>query len=135
MSEQEHIFREGFMVMMYECEDCNQVEHIWNSRNGVTPFMIGCRECKGHMSHIQWGKDSFNPNYKPHPHDRVFVDMSQEHANDFARRDYMRFRAGGHIKAEVTEEMFVPEQAQNYFKNGHSPYCVRADLTDLKLGG
>ena len=47
---------EAFCVMQYKCEnDCR--EFLWNSRDGVTPFTISCKECGGSMEHINWRDD------------------------------------------------------------------------------
>lgn len=68
----DHAYGEAFMVMEYECDTCKTVEKIWNSRNGVTPFMIGCRYCDGISKHKNWNKDIFNPSYQPQPGERIF---------------------------------------------------------------
>lgn len=45
----EHLYGERFMLMHYFCRDCEHRVAVWNSRNGVTPFFLGCRcdECEG----------------------------------------------------------------------------------------
>ena len=43
---------EAYCLMKYKCEKCGTVETIWNSRDGVTPFIINCEKCNGHMQHI-----------------------------------------------------------------------------------
>lgn len=40
---------EAYCLMKYKCEKCGKTEILWNSRDGVTPFMIKCEKCDGHM--------------------------------------------------------------------------------------
>ena len=46
--------KEAFCLMQYQCEKCGGLEYLWNSRDGVTPFMLGCIKCDGMMQHINW---------------------------------------------------------------------------------
>lgn len=50
---------EAFCLMQYRCETCGTIEHLWNSRDGVTPMIIGCSKegCNGHAAHISWQSD------------------------------------------------------------------------------
>jgi len=68
---------EAFCVMNYRCKKCNLEERLWNSRDGVTPFIIGCK-CGGEMSHVNWGDDRRYIDFWPHSDMRVFVDMSKQ---------------------------------------------------------
>jgi len=49
-------YPEAFKVMRYGCKKCRNVQLVWNSRNGVSPFSIGC-SCGGSADHIQWERD------------------------------------------------------------------------------
>jgi hypothetical protein len=69
---------EAFCVMRYECEKCRFSEVLWNSRDGVTPFMIQCPECGGMMKHADWDLDECKPDYLPKPNQRIFVDLTQQ---------------------------------------------------------
>lgn len=70
---------EAFAIMRYRCEDCGLEIAIWNSRDGVTPFTIGCRaRCGGTMLHVHWSHDRRDPEYMPHMGEYVFIDMPQE---------------------------------------------------------
>ncbi|MGD9156860.1 MAG: hypothetical protein PVG39_00500 [Desulfobacteraceae bacterium] len=70
---------EAFALMEYGCEECGKVEIIWNSRDGVTPFMVGCPFCRGTMQHINWSHDRFTPNYIPPIGSRVFFSCTNIH--------------------------------------------------------
>jgi hypothetical protein len=77
---------EAYMIMTYECKECKIKERIWNSRDGVTPFLVGCKVCDGIMKHIDWDKDGFDPDYQPKDDDRVFVDLTMQRALEKASR-------------------------------------------------
>ena len=73
---------EGLCHMWYRCNKCKTLERIWNSRPRVTPFTIDCdiEGCVGHMVHVKWDQDEYDPNYLPEFGDRIFVDWSKEAA-------------------------------------------------------
>lgn len=54
---------EAFCLMWYGCK-CGHRERIWNSRDGVTPFGMGCPSCGGSMSHVDWQKDILAPQHQ-----------------------------------------------------------------------
>jgi len=78
----EYTHGEAFNIMLYICEVCGSMEILWNSRDGVTPFMINCRYCKGSMQHSFWHMDRKMPDFKPHDGMRIFIDLTKE------RHDY-----------------------------------------------
>jgi hypothetical protein len=77
---------EAYRLMKYVSEADGRVEWLWNSRDGVTPFMIidnlGCARglpaSKGFrkpvMTHEDWQEDAFVPNFVPPVGMRIFVD-------------------------------------------------------------
>lgn len=68
--------REAFCLMKYATEDGSEVEWLWNSRDGVTPFCVMSNSGKP-MQHVQWEYDIKIPNYQPYPTERVFVDATE----------------------------------------------------------
>lgn len=72
-----HLHAEAFALMTYATEDGKELEAIWNSRDGVTPFYITSRSGQP-MHHVDWHKDVYNPNHQPRPGDRVFVDLTAD---------------------------------------------------------
>ncbi len=52
---------EAFMLMSYQCDGCGTQEQVWNSRDGVTPFIVRCDNCNGAAKH----------NTKPIPDKRI----------------------------------------------------------------
>lgn len=47
---------EAFCLMQYEADDHSETEVIWNSRDGVTPFVVTLRSGKS-ATHTRWGED------------------------------------------------------------------------------
>ena len=74
-TDRKHNHGEAFKHMQYACKLGCCHEDIWNSRDGVTPFMINSR--RGHeMEHIFWDKDVYDKDYIPVVGERVFVDAT-----------------------------------------------------------
>ena len=97
---------EAFCLMQYQCERCQLSEILWNSRDGVTPFVIGCRVCSGQMKHENWQSDRQVVDYAPFPGQRVFITMPES-----LRLPLARFRI---ILAEGTPYA-VPKEQQDEF--------------------
>src|ERR1041385_5999692 len=76
---------EAFCLMTYACERGHR-EIIWNSRDGVTPFVIPCAICGTEMTHINWRSDRREPAYQPQPGERMFVNMTPEDATALAKQ-------------------------------------------------
>jgi hypothetical protein len=81
-----YLHNEAFCLMKYATKDGAEVEWIWNSRDGVTPFVVHSRSGQ-EMSHVQWQFDRRLPNYEPLAGERVFVDMSPEYPMSRAYED------------------------------------------------
>jgi hypothetical protein len=73
---------EAFCLMKYATDDGSEVEWIWNSRDGVTPFTIRSRS-DNDMAHVDWQYDRRFPEYKPLPGERIFVDYTEEDSREF----------------------------------------------------
>lgn len=73
---------EAFCLMTYRCKRCWNSEQIWNSRDGVTPFITTCKieGCGGESSHVNWEYDRRVVNYELQPGDRFFRDGTEEEA-------------------------------------------------------
>lgn len=67
--------REAFCLMLYRSDDGLDEETLWNSRDGVTPFMITTPNGKP-MAHIEWNRDICIPDFVPTPGMRIFVDAT-----------------------------------------------------------
>ncbi len=84
MNEKKAKHGEAFCLMIYRCENNSQhAEILWNSRDGVTPFIISCKYCeilgrRGQSQHISWKSDIAVPEFKPPKDMRVFVDLTEK---------------------------------------------------------
>ncbi|MFW9930651.1 MAG: hypothetical protein ACFFD1_14780 [Candidatus Thorarchaeota archaeon] len=96
---------EAFCLMQYACEKCYNLEVLWNSRDGVTPFTVGCTICHGMMRHIRWEQDQFYPDFIPPVGTRVFYSCKNIH--------------------EIIQMIFdsYTEEIWNRIKNGWKDYC------------
>lgn len=68
-----HQHAEAFVLMTYESDDGAERVTVWNSRDGVTPFVVTLpsgREAR----HINWGGDVYAPDHQPADGDLVFID-------------------------------------------------------------
>jgi len=82
---------EAFCLMKYRSDDETEEEIIWNSRDGVTPFVISLRSGKT-ASHVDWRSDRCVPDYKPKPGERIFIDLTPEKAEEYAKRNVRKWR-------------------------------------------
>jgi hypothetical protein len=77
---------EAFCLMRYECKDGKTVEWIWNSRDGVTPFIVMAKDGKTQMVHVNWQGDECRPDHVLQPGDRYFGSGTREMAEREAKR-------------------------------------------------
>ncbi len=92
------VHKEAFRLMQYQDEDdpSAEIEWLWNSRDGVTPFMIGPRGngddegAAGFMKHINWQDDILALQYVPNVGQRVFIDLTREAAELYCTRKVAR---------------------------------------------
>lgn len=97
--------KEAFCLMKYRSDDGTEEEMIWNSRDGVTPFVITLRSGKQAV-HVEWKNDLCVPEFIPAPGTRIFADLTEERATEFARDSLIRHpRRGVTIKELVKEYM------------------------------
>lgn len=82
--------REAYCLMRYRTDDGRTEELIWNSRDGVTPFICTHRDGR-QMQHIDWASDVPSPAHTPKPGDLVFMDMTEEFAGEAAARNVERW--------------------------------------------
>lgn len=82
---EKHVHAEAFCLMQYQADDGSETELIWNSRDGVTPFVITLRSGK-QARHVNWGQDVYAPDHRPLPGDRIFADLTAQRARQHATR-------------------------------------------------
>lgn len=115
-----HKHGEAFMLMTYACK-CGHRETIWNSRDGATPFCTGCPSCCGGMSplqHVQWSRDTYAPDHRPHLGQRFWRDGTPEDAEMIMRRRIEALRFEYPITPEHEDELLA------YARNGDGEFQV-----------
>jgi hypothetical protein len=77
---------EAYCHMQYACPEGHVVE-IWNSRDGVTPFMVQCLrpDCDAISQHVCWNEDREDPTYQLQPGDWYFRNGKTEDAERVLR--------------------------------------------------
>jgi len=91
-----HEHPEAFKIMTYSCG--LHTERIWNSRDGVTPFIVECLHCARDSQHVEWQRDMYNPYFKPAVGSRIFCDLTIER-----HRDYVKNRFVGATKEHLDD--------------------------------
>ena len=81
-----YLHGEAFALMKYATKDGNVVEVLWNSRDGVTPFILHSADGEHELAHVNWQDDRCAPSYVPAVGSRMFVDLTKERALEFKRR-------------------------------------------------
>lgn len=117
---------EAFCLMSYQCEICGHNERIWNSRDGVTPFIIGCPVCgQPTHKHVDWGNDVCSPLHSMmlKPGDRYFTDLTMARAREIAAIRVDRMIAEGGMPAN-TRNRVIAIAAESYFGDGTNPDII-----------
>lgn len=89
--------QEAFCLMTYRCKQCLKEEVLWNSRDGVTPYIIRCQACGGESSHINFEKDKRELNYFPPSGSRVFVNLTHDRYLIYVRAKVQAFWEADHM--------------------------------------
>jgi len=124
---QGHWHVEAFAVMTYATKDMTLIERIWNSRDGVTPFIVFSPDGR-EMRHIAWHLDVYAPSYRPQPGQRIFVSRSREHAEALARE---RVEEGWEHPDCPLRAMFASQAeavaalVEDYYQGGAAPVLVQ----------
>jgi hypothetical protein len=119
--------------MQYQDEVTGEIEYLWNSRDGVTPFTITSKDGNS-AQHVNWEQDLYEPLHMPRIGDRVFVDLTLEHARVYRTRDVERFWDNGEFKMSnsySSKEEAIEELAESDVKTEGSPHLIVVDLAFL----
>lgn len=74
----------AYVVLRYRAlDDPAEVEEVWNSRDGVTPYTILLPSGRP-ATHCDWTSMVARPDYSPPPGSRIFVDLTEEIARSNA---------------------------------------------------
>lgn len=77
-NQKKYNYKEAYCLMQYQCDTCGHRELAWNSRDGVTPFGVGCPSCGETLSHTNFHADIPSPDHKPYSGQLVFRDGTIE---------------------------------------------------------
>jgi hypothetical protein len=98
-------------------------EVIWNSRDGVTPFVITLRN-GAQATHVRWATDVAVPDHRPRVGDRIFRDMTEEDAKRVAAENVERYWS----------DPLLNPQAQFGTKENMRLVLLRGYLADVQNG-
>lgn len=100
-----YVHAEAFKLMAYACQ-CGHRETIWNSRDGVTPFGLGCPSCGDlTLRHADWHLDEYAPNHAPFKGQRFWRDGTPDEAEDIMRRRIERMKGSWPITEQQAAEL------------------------------
>jgi hypothetical protein len=117
--------KEAFSHMTYTTRDLQNQISVWNSRDGVTPFVIFVGGLEYH--HTNWNGDREDPNYQLKVGDHIFVTINKEMATKIAeeRHEYLWNERGEKSDKEKRNELHRMLEDKEGFVN---------DLVDQLMG-
>ena len=113
-----HRSAEAFKLMSYESVDGSVFVRIWNSRDGVTPFIVSRQGQE--LTHVRWESDVYAPLHRPSPGDLVFIDMTMERALPSAEERMRRLEGRGGFEecqkaySGASREEIIQRWAESY---------------------
>lgn len=121
--ETEHQYGEAFKLMLYQGQDSQRIVDIWNSRNGVTPFMVHIDGEK--YQHVHFHLDRRAREHRLRPGDYFFRDITEDEAARLAARrvDHFEPDLGDRERAQMIAEL-TPEFYRHSSGAAH-PYLDR----------
>jgi hypothetical protein len=140
--------REAFCLMLYanRLDWTKDREVIWNSRDGVVPFLIaraGERLVLGNkdqveLNHVRWDLDKCCPNWARdglQVGHRIFGDLTLEHAKKMATVDVDKHISDGYDFG-VTREEAIEDLAKAWAKPGNPCiFTVDKEMLDRLRAG
>lgn len=114
--------KDAFMIMHFECSECNTREQIWNSRDGVVHYNVVCRHpaCKGIASHVDYHKNIRRKHFTPRHSQRYFADLTKEKAIELAMFKVESMLQRGIITQAMVEDK-VEQYTKAFYKDGKEP--------------
>ena len=123
MSGSKYQHREAFCLMQYRSDDGTEAEQLWNSRDGVTPFIITSRSGK-RMTHVDWNSDECVPDFKPAKGMRIFVDATEELVtpalNEYVEKIFEDYHGGYWKTRKEAFKALLP----GWLHEGQAPWLV-----------
>jgi hypothetical protein len=120
---------EAFHLMTYRAADGAQ-EYVWNSRDGVTPFVITLRTGQ-EASHVDWEHDTRMPeDWQPPPGMRYFADLTPERARAHAEAAVDRYLADPDDRARLLHQFGDRDNAVHVLTASYLESPSAPDLID-----
>lgn len=134
LSFQRYTHKEAFCIMHYRCDLCRYTQRLWNSRDGVTPFIIDCFKCDGTAAHVSWNLDQCAPDFVPEIGMRIFVDTTKEMCIEANRKYVDRVWDSGDVQmkndpywSKLGKEGAVLELSKDWVRESPSVVVVDRD--------
>lgn len=121
-----HLHAEAYYLMTYADAEGN-IETVWNSRDGVTPFVMYTRDGK-EAQHVNFRAAKYDIYHVPQVGDRVWASMTWERAKEYAAKRIEKMKE--HYGNGFDERYPLPEQelfleiAENIYDNGRAPMIL-----------
>ena len=116
-----YLHGEAFMLMNYESTDGKVKEVLWNSRDGVTPFILHSVDGV-EMAHTDWDHDKRERGHIPKVGTRMFVDLTKEKMLEYKRTLVERAWDDEKYPLKEYEEMDVLGKAGAAYKLAYSEW-------------
>lgn len=131
MKNSKYMHGEAFCLMRYRCQKCQSIELLWNSRDGVTPFIIGSACCSGEQSqHINFHQD-IPHKLLPAAANRVFIDTTMDKAKEYAQQFWdmhgeLMLEKYEHLR-EIGKDKLMEGKIAECYGDGHRPCVATVD--------
>jgi hypothetical protein len=137
-----HNHREAWCHMQYAGKGRagSIVLTIWNSRDGVTPFTMFCKEYGIGLQHINWAADRYDPDYKPKKGDLIWRDLTIEEARTRAIKRYTQLEKDLEALEGLVDEAMISKYSydvrshiKSVIERGEQSF-IDMRLKDLQAG-
>jgi len=127
-------YAEAYALMRYRAWGASDVEIIWNSRDGITPFTVAARPPGGEfLTHVEFDRDARMVLHVPAIGDRIFVDQTLDRAREFRERFVATYWERARMDAMYgSRDEAVETLARRDYGDGHQPDLV---VVDARLRG
>lgn len=129
--------KEAYCLMAYQCEDCGYVTNLWNSRDGVTPFITKCLSCGRPSQHVHFHLDK--PFKKlPHTASGVFINTTKEKAIEISHKFWDKhgdklLEEYEHLR-KIGKDELIKNKINEIYRDGKQPYLLtRFEYLNLRF--